>query len=220
MSAHLTEAPRPAVAGFVDAITETVARGWAWIPGQSAPVPVELRLGEEVVSEAIADGMRTDLAQLGIGEGRHAFSLPVPEALRPRLSELHVVARTPDGATNPLSTPPAEDDPAERLAKLSRGMDILIGSQRVLHRNVQAALLAGPQAAPSAPVDFATTQAALQDGIATLELFVTRLELGMAGLAAHQPRPAQSRWALGVVAAVAATAVVLSAWALILALPG
>ncbi len=220
MTAALAAAPRSAVAGYVEAITATSAMGWAWVPGQAEPLPVELRLGAQVVAEALADGPRPDLARSGIGDGKHAFTLLVPEALRPRLAELRVFARTADGAAVPLGSVPAEDGVAERLLQLSRGMEMLIGSQRVLHRNVQAVLLAGGQAeAPAGATPVAATQAALADGIATLELFVTRLEQGMAGLAAQQKPATQPRWALAGVAGVAGTALILSLWALIHVMP-
>ncbi len=224
MSATLTEAPRPAVTGYGEAITATAALGWAWTPGQAEPLTVELRLGPEVVAEAVADGLRPDLARSGIGEGRHAFTLKTPERLRSRLAELRVFARTADGAAVPLGSVPAEDGVAERLAQLGRGMEMLIGSQRVLHRNVQAALLAAPQAGaqpgaqPGASMaDVAAAQAALADSVATLELFVTRLEQGMAALATQ--RTAQPRWALGGLAALSTAALAASVWALVHALP-
>jgi len=227
VSATLTEAPRPAVTGpavtgYVEAITATAALGWVWTPGQAEPLTVELRLGPEVVAEAVADGLRPDLARSGIGEGRHAFTLKTPERLRPRLAELRVFARTANGAAVPLGSVPAEDGVAERLVQLGRGMEMLIGSQRVLHRNVQAALLAAPQAStqPGASVaDVAAAQAALADSVATLELFVTRLEQGMAALAAQRTGTAQPRWALGGLAALSMAALVLSAWALVHAMP-
>jgi hypothetical protein len=223
VSAALTEAPRPAVAGYVEAITANAALGWAWTPGQAQPLTVELRLGPEVVAEAVADGLRPDLARSGIGEGRHAFTLKTPEALRSRLADLRVFARTADGAAVPLGSVPAEDGVAERLVQLSRGMEMLIGSQRVLHRNVQAALLAAPQAGAqagaSALADVAASQAALADSVTTLELFVVRLEQGMAALAAQRTRTAQPRWALGGLAALSTAALVLSAWALLHVMP-
>jgi len=220
MTAALAEAPRPAVAGYVEVMTATSAIGWAWVPGKAEPLSVELRLGAQVVAEAVADGLRADLARSGIGDGRHAFTLKVPEALRSRLAELRVFAHTPDGAAVPLGSMPAEDGVAERLLQLSRGMEMLIGSQRVLHRNVQAVLLAGGQAEtqPGA-VPAAAGQEALADSVATLELFVTRLERGMAGLAAQRAPAGQPRWALAGVAAVAATALALSSWALLHVMP-
>lgn len=221
MSAALTEAARPAVTGYVEAITATAAMGWAWTPGQAEPLTVELRLGAEVVAEAVADGLRPDLARSGVGEGRHAFSLKIPDAVRGRLGELRVFARTADGAAVPVGTVPAEDGIAERLVQISRGMEMLIGSQRVLHRNVQAALLAAPQpgVAAASAAEVAATQASLVESVATLELFVTRLEQGMAAMAAQRPRAAQPRWALGGLLALSTAALVLSAWALIHVMP-
>lgn len=226
MSAVLTETPRPSVAGYVEAVTANAVLGWAWTPGQAEPLTVELRLGAEVVAEAVADGLRPDLARSGIGTGRHAFTLKTPEALRTRLAELRVFARTADGAAVPLGSVPAEDGVAERLVQLSRGMEMLIGSQRVLHRNVQAALLAAPQGSmesgvqPGASVaDVAAAQAALAESVATLELFVARLEQGMAALALQRTQATQPRWALGGMAALSLSALVLSVWALIRVMP-
>ena len=84
-----------------------------------------------------------------------------------------------DGAAVPLGGVPAEDGVAERLVQLGRGMEMLIGSQRVLHRNVQAALLAAPQGSTqpgTSLTEVAAAQTALADSVATLELFVARLE--------------------------------------------
>ena len=135
-------------------------------------------------------------------------------------------ARTADGAAVPLGSVPAEDGVAERLAQLGRGMEMLIGSQRVLHRNVQAALLAAPQGGiqlegqpGTSMADVAAAQAALADSVATLELFVVRLEQGMAALATQRTGTAQPRWALGGLLALSTAALALSAWALVHAMP-
>jgi len=240
---------RPAVAGYVEAVTAVAVLGWAWIPGDGAPLTVMLRLGEATLSEAVADGLRDDLARSGIGEGRHAFTLPVPEDHRARLGELRVYARTPDGDAVPLGAPPAEDGVGETLVRLQRGMEMLVGSQRVLHRNLQAALLARgdvnpdpnlsrpaadqprispaadqPRISPAADqarISPAADQARISDEIATLELFVVRLEQALAASRPDAPPPAGGpRWALGAVAGAAGLALLLSGWALIHALPG
>ncbi|MGI4954842.1 MAG: hypothetical protein ACRYGM_23800 [Janthinobacterium lividum] len=222
---------RPAVAGYVEAVTAVAVLGWAWIPGDGTPLTVMLRLGEATLSEAVADGLRDDLARSGIGEGRHAFTLPVPEDHRARLGELRVYARTPDGDAVPLGAPPAEDGVGETLVRLQRGMEMLVGSQRVLHRNLQAALLArgdvnpdpnlSRPAADQARINPAADQARIRDEIATLELFVVRLEQALAASRPDAPPPAGGpRWALGAVAGAAGLALLLSGWALIHALPG
>jgi len=218
---------RPAVAGYVEAVTAVAVLGWAWIPGDGTPLTVMLRLGEATLSEAVADGLRDDLARSGIGEGRHAFTLPVPEDHRARLGELRVYARTPDGDAVPLGAPPAEDGIGETLVRLQRGMEMLVGSQRVLHRNLQAALLARGDVNPDRPaadqarISPAADQARISDEIATLELFVVRLEQALAASRPDAPPPPGGpRWALGAVAGAAGLALLLSGWALIHTLPG
>ncbi|GAC1342561.1 MAG: hypothetical protein NVSMB18_16820 [Acetobacteraceae bacterium] len=201
------------MAGFIEAITATAALGWVWNPDQAGPLTVELRLGEQVVAEALADGLRDDLARSGIGEGRHAFSLPIGEELRSRITELRVCARLADGSVIPLGSPPAADGVAERLGQLQRGVDMLMGSQRLLHRNVQAVLLRAGPADTTSLADVAAAQTALQQGIETLELFVVRLEqaLSTRNVPAPSDRP---RLGLAAVGAVSLLALAASGWAL------
>jgi len=210
------------VAGYLEAITETAALGWAWSPGRTEPLPVELRLGEAVVSEALADGAREDLARSGIGEGRHAFTLPVPDALRTRLSELRVVVRTEEGAVVLRSSTPAPgnlpgDEMAARLAQIGQGLELVVRSQRVLHRTVQAALLR-PAADTPAASRLDAGQTTLEEGLATLELFVARLEVALAQ-AAPAPAPAGPRWLLGAAAAASFSALVVAVAALLRVIP-
>ena len=219
MSAALADVSVSAVAGYVEAVTENAVLGWVWSQGHAQTLGVELRLGEEVVARSVADELREDLVRNGIGDGRHAFTLAVPEAARGRLSELRVFALDLSGDPVALGQPPAEDGVGERLAHLHRGMEMLVGSQRVLHRNLQAALLARGEEG-NAVSEIAAAQAGLKEGIATLELFVMRLEEKLSA-AASQPEPeAGPRWALGGVAAAAFAALAVSVWALIRVMPG
>lgn len=221
MSSSVAEV-RPAVAGFVEAVTETAVLGWAWSPGSAAPLPVELRLDNEVVATATADGMREDLARNGIGEGRHAFTLPVPDRLRSRLSEMRVMVQAPDGAVVPLGSPPVEDGVAERLTQVQRGIEMLVGSHRVLHRNLQAVMVERAEQKPepaAAPAPDPAAVQALQEGLATVELFVARLEVALAGMARPQGAAEGPRWVLAGLAGASATALVLSIWALLRVLP-
>ncbi len=212
----------PAVAGYVEAVTANAVLGWAWVAGQPDRLRMELRLDAVTVAEAAADELREDLARNGIGDGRHAFTLPVPEAHRPRLAELRVFACLPDGKAVPLGTPPVDGGLEERLQALQRGMEMLVGSQRVLHRNLQAALLARAEgtAAPASPADAAEAQRSLQDGFATLEQFVVRLEAALVQGAAPAAPPVASRWAMRGLAAAAAGSLLLSTWALLHVMPG
>ena len=77
------------------------------------------------------------------------------------------------------------------------------------------------QAANDAAIQtMAATQAALREDIATLELFVTRLEQGLSTTAPPPVRSARLSWVMAGTAAASTTAFVLSVWALIVAMPG
>lgn len=217
----MSESARPAsprqatagVVGYVEAMTETAALGWAWRPGLQERLAVELRLGARTVAQGVADGMREDLARSGIGDGRHAFTLPIPDEARGRASELRVFAVRDGEAAVALDAPPAPDASADRFAQLQRGVDMLIGSQRLMHRNLQAALLQQAPSMATPLADIAAAQARLQESIATCELFAVRLEQALtardAPAKAAQPRPA-----LAAVAGLSSLALVVSCWAL------
>ena len=206
------ERPNADMVGYVEAMTDSAALGWTWRPGSSDRLTVELRLAEQTIARTTADGLREDLARSGIGDGRHAFALPIPDELRSRSSELRVVAIGEDGTTVVLEKPPTPATDAGGLANVHRALDILIGSQRVLHRNLQAALLQQPSIA-NALTEIATVQAGLQDSLATFELFAVRLEQA---LASREMPTATSRMprGLSVVAALATLALFGSCWAL------
>jgi hypothetical protein len=90
----------PEVVGYVEATTPTQVLGWAWAPrSPDRRVTVQAMLGQTVVAEATADRDREDLRKNGIGDGRHAFELKLPDAARERASELLVVERNGAAAT-------------------------------------------------------------------------------------------------------------------------
>lgn len=211
-------ADQPAVTGYVEAITGTAVLGWAWIPGQAESLTMELRLDGQVVATALASELRADLARSGIGEGRHAFTLPIPEAARGRIAELRVLARAGDGPAVPIGSPPVEDGLTRQLAELQKGLELVVGSQRVLHRNVQAVLLERAADAGPGVAEIAATQVVIQESLATLELFVVRLEISLANQAPAVQRP-QPGWVLGG-AAAAGLALAISFWALLHSMPG
>ncbi len=198
--------------GYVEAITSSAALGWVWRPGVRDRLAVELRAGDMTVARAVADGLREDLARSGIGDGRHAFTLPIPEQLRSRIAELRVAVVGEDGETVLLDAPPAPATDADGLNGLQRGLDMLIGSQRVMHRNLQAALLQQPSVG-NALAEIAAVQAGLQESVATFELFAIRLEQALAGRETSAARGATPR-GLFAVAAVAGLALIGSSWAL------
>ncbi len=168
----------PEVVGFVEAVTGEAVLGWAWSPGRpELRVTVSALLDGTELGRATADGPRRDLAENGIGDGRHAFRLPLPPAARARAAELRVVGHGGAGAAVPLGRPPAAEGVAERLDRLQRGLDMVVASQRVLHRNLQAALL------EAAGGDQAGARAELAGQVHALELFVLRLDERLAALA-------------------------------------
>ena len=203
------------VVGYVEAMTDTAALGWVWRPGLNERVTVELRFGEQTVGQARADGIRDDLARSGIGDGRHAFSLSIPDAMRSRLTELRVFAVREGGAAVMLGAPPviAPEAAGGGLVAIQRGVDMLIGSQRLMHRNLQTALLQQTPSLSSALAEIAVAQAALQESIGTFELFAIRLEQALASREA--PTGANpARRALVIVASVASLALFASCMAL------
>lgn len=201
------------VVGYVEALTETAALGWAWRSGLDERLVVELRLGEQALVRGCADSMRDDLARSGIGDGRHAFTLPVPEAMRGRTHEMRVFVVRDGEAAIALDAPPPSDPSAERLVHLQRGVDMLIASQRLMHRNLQAALLQQTPSLTTALADIAAAQAGLQESIATVELFAVRLEEA----SNHREVPvvaAPAQRGLMAVAAISGLALLGSGWAL------
>src|SRR6185312_3910535 len=133
--------PLPGVAGYVEAATADRLLGWAWSPSKPEErVAVEVLLGDAVVARCTADGLRSDLASAGIGDGRHAFDIQLPEEVRGRIAELRVVARRQDGAVLPIGAPPAAEPLSSQLERVLRCIESLAASQRLLHRNVQAIL--------------------------------------------------------------------------------
>ena len=183
MSATLEAAAGAAeITGYVEAATETTVLGWAWSPRRpELRVTVALMLGNETILSMLADLPRDDLARNGVGDGRHAFSLAVPQALRPRAAELKVVGRLADGEPVPLGPTPPSETVSARLDRLQRGLDLVVGSQRVLHRNLQAALLKADGADTAG--DASRLLETIGSQVAALEIFVMRLDERLAALA-------------------------------------
>jgi hypothetical protein len=206
MTALAEAAPPPArVQGYVEAITDRRIVGWAWSPAApDARLRIVLRDGDAVLESVLADQPRPDLAQNGVGDGAHAFAFELDPAWSARARELDVVAIAPDDSETPLGAPPA---PARAGEDVRRVLDGLVGSQRVMHRNLQALLLAAKAREPldAAIERIGQTQQALDARTAELELFVTRLDERLAALD-RGPAPARSgpalRLALGAALAV------------------
>lgn len=58
----------------IDKLAPTFIVGWAWNPdAPAACVSIQVRVGDQMVGSAIADGFRRDLLNANIGSGYHAF---------------------------------------------------------------------------------------------------------------------------------------------------
>lgn len=220
------EARLPEIAGYVEAVLSDRIVGWAWSPGNAEHrVAVVLRLGARTVAEAVADQPRADLAGNGIGDGRHAFELAVPAECRGHAAELRVFAQAESGALVPIGAPPEAEELSVQVGKLLRGLDALAGSQRVIHRNLQAALT-GKAAQPDAEAAATLArvvelQETLASQVGAVERVVLRLDTHLAAMTgAEKPGavavPPLALWALG----VGGTALVVSIVGLIHSLGG
>lgn len=84
------------ITGFVDDLLDLQLTGWAADEddyGQAVEIVVYAD-GVEIARSA-ADRFRPDLQASGIGEGRHAFEIPIPPQYR--MARLRVLARTAAG---------------------------------------------------------------------------------------------------------------------------
>lgn len=173
--------PKAAVVGYVEALNGQQALGWVWCPGHADRLKVELWLAGQVVGQGVADQNRDDLVRSGIGDGRHAFALDVPAHASGQLSELRVLAYPLEGPAVTLEPPQAAPLASDTLAPVQRGIETLINSQRLLHRNLQAALLQQGPSPASALAEIAAAQTKLSEAVTTVELFVVRLETALLG---------------------------------------
>ena len=92
-------APQRQFSGWLDGISSGACQGWVF--DKNAPhvrVEVEAVWGGEVIGRAIADQYRPRLLNSGIGDGRHAFALPIPPALEKSTEKNRaLLVRTADG---------------------------------------------------------------------------------------------------------------------------
>jgi hypothetical protein len=183
------EAPSRAaeLEGLVDNATETRLYGWAWnVADPSERLAVELRMGDATVARTTAERMREDLAKAGVGDGRHAFELPLRPEWTQRYRELNVVVRAADGSEAPLPMRARRVD-IDPTGALARVMEATATAHRQLREDVQriADRIPRPDPAQEAAVRaLAESQAALDAKLETLTIWLTRLDERLAALAA------------------------------------
>lgn len=85
-----TDEPKPALRGHFDRVDIRCAKGWAFDPrAPETRLELEIRCAGEVIATGIADRFRQDLLDAEIGDGCHAFEIPVDlNRYQDRLSQL------------------------------------------------------------------------------------------------------------------------------------
>lgn len=124
--------------GRVDAIDQGRIFGWAFDPmAPDQRLTIRVLLDGKAIAEAVADRNRPDLRRNGIGDGKHAFEIALPEPVQSRASELVVVALNKSGSEQPLRVPQPDEQAAEALiaaplTKVLDKLDVLMAAQRQL----------------------------------------------------------------------------------------
>ena len=193
-------APLPEVQGLVDKALPDRLYGWAWnasSPGER--VAVELRLGDALVARTTADLARHDLEKAGVGDGCHAFELPLEAEWIRRASEVSVVVRTADGVATPIPMRVRRQAPETSLpaSGLQRTLDALAAGQERMATQIAdlAGRLPGPEERDAVQA-LVATQASLADRLDTLALWLARLDerlVEMGGAAASAPKATRRR---------------------------
>ncbi|RCR69747.1 hypothetical protein DUE52_10425 [Larkinella punicea] len=73
--------------GYIYGADCATFRGWAWDRNKpNTAISVEILDGPNVIATLVAGDLRQDLVTAGKGNGRHAFSFPIPDELKDGLS--------------------------------------------------------------------------------------------------------------------------------------
>lgn len=187
-----------AMKGRVDAIEEGRLYGWAFDP--SVPTErllIRVLLDDKPIAEAPADKDRPDLKRNGIGDGKHAFEVMLPQFAATRAGELVVVAANAAGGEQKLRVPKPDEQAAEALiaAPMTRildKLDMLMAAQRQLQVNqrslqrVAPTLDASGNAAPAELLDIASSvdglRTDLHQRMTELDVHIMRMDGVVAGL--------------------------------------
>ncbi|ELT51027.1 hypothetical protein [Brucella intermedia] len=187
-----------AMKGRVDAIEEGRLYGWAFDP--SVPTErllIRVLLDDKPIAEAPADKDRPDLKRNGIGDGKHAFEVMLPQFAAARAGELVVVAANAAGGEQKLRVPKPDEQAAEALiaAPMTRildKLDMLMAAQRQLQVNqrslqrVAPTLDASGNAAPAELLDIASSvdglRTDLHQRMTELDVHIMRMDGVVAGL--------------------------------------
>ncbi|APO76456.1 hypothetical protein AM571_CH03665 [Rhizobium etli 8C-3] len=124
--------------GRVDAVDMGRIFGWAFDPmAPDQRLTIRVLLDGKVIAEAVADRNRPDLRRNGIGDGKHAFEIALPDPVHSRANDIVVMARNGSGSEQALRVPQPDEQAAEALiaaplAKVLDKLDLLMAAQRQL----------------------------------------------------------------------------------------
>ncbi len=124
--------------GRVDAVDMGRIFGWAFDPmAPDQRLTIRVLLDGKVIAEAVADRNRPDLRRNGIGDGKHAFEIALPDPFHSRANDIVVMARNGSGSEQALRVPQPDEQAAEALiaaplAKVLDKLDLLMAAQRQL----------------------------------------------------------------------------------------
>ncbi|HEX7389750.1 MAG TPA: Hint domain-containing protein, partial [Acidiphilium sp.] len=106
--------PAGTVEGFLDAVEPGAIRGWAWIKDDShSAVMLDVLDGDVVIGTVLANEYRADLADAGIGHGRHGFHLHLARPLD--FSRRHAISVRSKACGTVLTGSPTVIEPADTV---------------------------------------------------------------------------------------------------------
>lgn len=210
--------PAADLQGLVDNAAPDRLYGWAWnANGPGERVSIEARLGATTVHATTADLARPDLAKAGVGDGCHAFEIPLDADWIRRRSELSVIARAADGTE--MVVPVRIRRPPGEVGEtgMQRAVEALVAGQRRLHEDLRAITDRLPEADErDALATLTQSHRDLHERLEVLTLWLTRLDERLAAMPVTPPPPqlrgggASTVALVAVLAALGAAALALS----------
>jgi hypothetical protein len=221
------------IEGRIDAIDNGKVYGWVWDRLRPEDrLKVEIRLGDRMLAEGLADVERKDLAGSGIGDGAHAFVLELHDLPGPdEVSSLVALVTSPSSGSTASLRPrldvgiAPENALAKPISRIAELLEAALGNDRQIQMGQQALARELRALAPPAVPDTSLTDAAakIEAGqqavtaqIGALEIFTLRLDGALAELNTKLARFERVRateislrrmvWVVGVLAAISLVA--------------
>jgi hypothetical protein len=185
---------RAEIQGLVDTASATRIAGWARnaaAPGER--LRIEFRIGSTLVAECTADQERRDLVKVGMGDGRHAFELPLTREWASQHAEMAVFACAADGTrvALPMHIRRVDVDPGGNLQRM-------LDTTAMLHRQILEEVRTVGRRAEALDTERSEVVARLSERVETLTIWMTRVDERLAAMAqqaqAAPPRRGLDPW--------------------------